>query len=195
MNLFFILAVLALIVAGYVIGVPNTPVTSATASAPAQQPAGGSNVSGHVSDGSLTGAPITPDVSTWPGSDTDKIWNICTAVALAEGFNLGPGTAPYDLNNPGDLSPGDEGGFPTAGPAQAHGGSEIIFFATCEGGFSALYAKFARIVTGASTVYPASWSWAQVAAQYAGNAGNWLANVTNYLGVDPSSTPQSYVNG
>jgi hypothetical protein len=143
------------------------------------------------SDSSLTGSPITNDPTTWPGDD--KLWNICAAVALAEGYNLGEGTAPYDLNNPGDLSPGDEDGQRVNG-SQFHGGSSIIVFDTAEGGWTALYSKFSRIVNGQSTVYPKSWSWSQVAAKYAGNSTAWLNNVTSYLGVDPTSTPAQYVN-
>lgn len=144
------------------------------------------------SDSSLTGSQITNDPSTWPGDD--RIWNICAAVALAEGYNLGEGTAPYDLNNPGDLSPGDEDGQRTNG-AQPHGGSFVIVFQFAEGGWQALYHKFSRIVNGQSSAYPQSWTWSQVARRYAGNSDAWVRNVTGYLGVDPSSTPASYVNG
>ena len=155
-------------------------------------------LSGHQSDGSLTGNEITSDPSTWPGPtgiwNNGRLWDVCTAVALAEGFNAGVGAAPYDLNNPGDLSPGDEAGQATSGPAQPHGGSNVIAFATAEGGFVALYTKFNNIVTGASRVYPKTWTWTQVANEYAGDSAAWLANVTNYLGVDPSTTPASYVN-
>jgi hypothetical protein len=154
------------------------------------------NVGTFNSDGSLTGSPITNDPSTYPGAQPayplGAVWDIVTAVALAEGFNQGNGTAPYDLNNPGDLSPGDEQGQATAGPPQAHGGSNIIFFATVEGGFIALYQKFFNIVTGNSTVYPKTLTWTQVAQKYAGNSAAWVANVTNYLGVAPSSTPAQY---
>jgi hypothetical protein len=151
---------------------------------------------GYNSDSSLTGAPITNDPSTWPGVSlgyaNGNVWNICAAVALAEGYNGGPGVAPYDLNDPGDLSPGDEAGQATAGAPQAHGGSEIIFFATAEGGWIALYHKFLNIVTGNSTVYPKTLTWAQVAKIYAGNSAAWLNNVTSYLGVDSTSTPAQY---
>lgn len=150
------------------------------------------------SDESLTGSYITSDPATYPGATflypNDKVWNICTAVAMAEGYNLGTGSAPYDLNNPGDLSPGDENGQATIGSGEYHGGSTIIHFATCEGGFIALYDKFNRIVSGGSSVFPANWTWTQVAAKYAGNWQSWLNNVTGYLGVDPNSTPAQYVN-
>jgi hypothetical protein len=162
--------------------------------APPQNTVNETGVTVYESDASLTGTQITSDQTTWPGSDTDKIWNICAAVALAEGYNLGDGCAPYDLNNPGDLSPGDEAGQLTSGPAQQHGGSAIIVFATAEAGWQALYTKFYNIVHGKSKVYPSTWTWEQVGTTYAGNSANWIKNVTSYLGVDPSSTPAQYVN-
>lgn len=146
----------------------------------------------HTTDSSITGAPITQDSATWPG--TDKIWQICKAVAHAEGYDLGPGTAPFDLNDPGDLSPGDEAGELTDGDPEHHDGSAIIHFATAEGGWRALYHKFNRIVTGKSAAYPQTLTWQQVSQKYAGDSANWLNNVTHYLGVDPDSTPADYVN-
>jgi hypothetical protein len=155
-----------------------------------------SNGPGYNSDQSLTGSAITNDPSTWPGAQAaypnGSVWDICTAVALAEGYNGGPGVAPYDLNNPGDLSPGDEAGQAVAGPPENHDGSNIIDFATVEGGFVALYVKFFNIVSGNSRVYPKTATWTQVAQTYAGDSANWLKNVTQYLGVDPSSTPAQY---
>lgn len=161
--------------------------------ASAQESANETGVAVYKSDSSLTGSPITADQSTWPGSD--KIWNMACAVALAEGYDNGDGAAPFDLNNPGDLSPGDEHGQQTIGTPQFHGGSSIIVFATAEGGWQALYAKFSNIVNGRSSVYPQSLTWNQVAQKWAGNWQNWVNNVTNYLGVDPSSTPSDYMNG
>lgn len=152
----------------------------------------------YASDGSLTGNSITNNPLTWPGASSaypnGKLWDICTAVAMAEGYNQGVGTAPYDLNNPGDLSPGDENGQSTCGQPQTHGGSAIILFCTAENGFIALYDKFANIVAGRSTVYSKTATWTQVAQKYAGNSAAWLVNVTNYLGVDIGSTPADYAN-
>jgi hypothetical protein len=151
----------------------------------------------YASDSSLTGAPITVDQSTWPGASpqypSEGTWNICAAIARAEGYPQGYGAAPFDLNNPGDLSPGDENGEPTGGPAEFHGGSNIICFKTVEAGFIALYKKFQNIVNGNSNVYPVSAPWSEVAVTYAGNSSAWLNNVTNYLGVDASTTPAQYV--
>jgi hypothetical protein len=195
----FAIVVLLLLGYGYLNGQSNATgynADSATASTGNQQNETGVVVSN--SDQSLTGSFITANPSSWPGAmeayPNDKVWNICAAVALAEGFDRGTGAAPYDLNNPGDLGPGDENGQVTAGPPQQHDGSSIICFATCEGGFIALYTKFWRIVVNQSHVYPASWTWAQVAAKYAGDSANWLRNVTTYLGVDATTTPQQYVN-
>lgn len=211
MTTFFVALILGLIAIGYATGsvvaiasqqpdfgnedspaVPSNPSTLGTSILK-----NGPGVN-YVSDGSLTGMLITNAPATWPGASSDYpnagLWNICTAVALAEGYNQGVGTAPYDLNNPGDLSPGDELGQAVSGSPQTHGGSSIICFATVEGGFIALYTKFDRIVNGRSSVYAATDTWWQVAAKYAGNSAAWLANVTNYLGVDPSSTPADYAN-
>lgn len=198
MTLFILITVIILASVAKVLGIQTS-----SAAASSSDTASGDNQSNDTgvvvtnSDQSLTGSFIGPDPSTWPGPTPTypdpAVWNICTAIALAEGFNHGVGTAPYDLNNPGDLSPGDEGGQQTAGPPQFHDGSSIISFATCEGGFVALYKKFDRIRQGKSTVYPPTWTWTQVAQKYAGNWQNWLNNVTSYLGVDPNSTPSQYV--
>jgi hypothetical protein len=188
-NVFFLIVVALLLAFGYSIG----GATIASASTTSSNETG---VSVANSDQSLTGAFITSDSGTWPGASDvypdAACWNICTAVAHAEGFDQGAGAAPYDLNNPGDLSPGDEAGQPTTGTPQIHDGSSIIVFKTAEAGFIALYIKFTRIRKGQSTVYPIAFTWAQVAAKYAGNSANWLSNVTSYLGVDPNSTPASY---
>jgi hypothetical protein len=167
------------------------PSLSSAGSTAPQQTMNSTGVNMYKSDGSLTGSSITNDPSTWPGSD--PIWNICAGVALAEGYNGGPGVAPYDLNNPGDLSPGDEAGQATCGGAQVHDGSAIILFCTAEGGWNALYTKFSNIVTGRSSTYSSTWSWSQVGAKYAANSAAWVTNVCNYLGVDPSTTPAAYV--
>jgi hypothetical protein len=196
MGAFFAILILLLLAVGLATGDSFMSTQSSQpsgSSAPTQQQPSGASTGTHQSDGSITGSQITNDPSTWPGSD--NTWNVCTAVALAEGFNLGNGTAPYDLNNPGDLSPGDENGEATAGPAQQHGGSAIIYFSVCEGGFRALYAKFNRIANGQSSAYPITYTWTQVASVYAGNASAWLTNVTSYLGVDPNSTPAQYIYG
>lgn len=129
--------------------------------------------------------------STWPTGD--RIWDICRAIAHAEGFDV-RGTAPANLHNPGDLSPGDEHGFATAGPAEYHGGSYVIHFASDQDGWGALYAKISNIWDGTSKVYDPDWSWQQIGAQYASDP-NWGAHVAAALGVDPSSTLNQYLAG
>ena len=143
------------------------------------------------STGILSMPDITQDPASWPNGD--QIGNVCHAIALEEGYNLGPGHAAFDLNNPGDLSPGDEHGFATAGPAQWHGGSYIIHFATPNDGWGALLAKFRAIAAGRSTHYSADWTWEQIGSVYAGDSETWARNVAGYLGVDPGSTLSDYV--
>jgi hypothetical protein len=202
MTLYFLLALVGLLALGFATG--NGAVTAASGGIVGTdgngdttvQAANTSGVAGPNSDSSLTGSPITQDPSTWPGAQqgysNGNVWNICAAVALAEGYNQGPGAAPFDLNNPGDLSPGDENGQAVQGPPQSHGGSSIIFFETADGGWVALYDKFFRIVTGNSTVYPKTATWETVAKTYAGNSSAWVNNVTSYLGVSADSTPAQY---
>lgn len=135
------------------------------------------------------GDPMQPD--TWPSGD--RIWDVCRAIAHAEGFDVS-GKAPQKLNNPGDLSPGDEHGFATAGLAEYHGGSYVIHFATAQDGWNALYAKFSNISDGSSRVYQADWTWLQIGAKYASDP-NWGNHVAAALGVDPNSTFADYVGG
>jgi hypothetical protein len=200
MNIFFAVLVLILLALGFSLGapssvsLPSSSTPSSTPSTPTTNTNANVNTTGvdmYSSDSSITGSPITQDPSTWPNDD--PYWMICCAVATAEGYDDGDGAAPYDLNNPGDLSPGDEAGQSTCGGAQQHGGSAIIVFCTAEGGWRALYTKFSNIANGRSTVYPATWTWQQVSAKYAGNSVAWLNNVTAFLGVDPSTTPAQYV--
>lgn len=144
--------------------------------------------------GELTeSAGITPDPATWPRGD--RLWDICRAIAHAEGYDRGPGTAPWDLNNPGDLSPGDEHGYGTAGPAEFHGGSYIIHFATPADGWNALRLKFFNAANGYSNVYLPDMTWAQIAAKYAGDAANWGRNVAANLGVDLETTLNDTITG
>lgn len=196
-NILFAIAILITLAIGISAGGVSELISGVTS--PTGSPVNQTGITVSNSDQSLTGSFITSNVNSWPGASptypNGQVWNICTAVALAEGFNLGIGVAPYDLNNPGDLSPGDEAGQATSGSAQIHDGSSIIVFSTCEGGFIALYTKFDNIVSGKSKVYPVTATWAQVAVLYAGNSAAWLNNVTGYLGVSSSSTPSQYVNG
>lgn len=138
---------------------------------------------------SMTGNFQSP--ATWPTGD--RIWDVCRAIAHAEGFDV-KGTAPANLHNPGDLSPGDEHGYNTAGPAEFHGGSYIIHFASDQDGWGALYAKISNIYDGTSTVYDPDWSWVQIGETFAADP-NWGAHVAAGLGVDPNSTLNQYLGG
>jgi hypothetical protein len=129
---------------------------------------------------------ITADPETWPKSD--KLWLLCCACANAEGYQRGPGAVPFDLNNPGDISDGRK----TFGSSR-HDGSEVTQFPTAEIGWQWLREKWERIVNGRSEVYPASWSFREVAREWAGDSDAWLHNVTQYLGVSADSIPAEYV--
>lgn len=130
---------------------------------------------------------ITYDPSTWPGDETsDPLWAIAHAIARAEGANV-PGSNPDRLNNPGDLSDGAaEFGF------EPHSGSNVTHFPTKTTGWQWLYNKLQRIQSGQSEVYFSSMTWTQIAQKWAGDWSNWVANVSNYLGVDPNSTFADY---
>jgi hypothetical protein len=131
---------------------------------------------------------ITNDPSTWPTGD--RIWDVCRAIALAEGANLS-GSVPDRANNPGDLSKGDEHGQAFTGYTQLPD-EYLINFATKMDGWNALRAKINNIVSGNSRVYSPSMTWAQLAAKYAGNSCAWAANVTKSLGVQTSDTIGAY---
>jgi hypothetical protein len=140
-----------------------------------------------------TNGNITNDPATWPTGD--RIWDCVRAVAIQEGYPNGPGAAPFNLNNPGDLGPGDEHGQATAGKAEFHGGSSIIHFATALGGFTACYTKISNMLAGKSSVYGSNWTLRQIGAKWAADP-NWAAGVARTLGIDPNvSGFADYVNG
>jgi len=127
---------------------------------------------------------ITFDESTWPSGD--RVWNVCRAIARAEGANV-EGSNSDRLNNPGDISDGGlKYGF------EFHSGSSITKFPDKETGWAALYGKISNIVAGNSTVYSPSMTWTQFAQKYAGNWQPWVANVTGSLGVSSDETVGSY---
>jgi hypothetical protein len=127
---------------------------------------------------------ITNSPATWPLGD--RVWDVCRAIALAEGANV-PGDAPDRFNNPGDLSRGDEHGQTVIGYVNLPDGEMLINFATKEGGWAALYSKISNIATGRSSTYSPDMTWRQIAAKYAGNSSAWVNNVANALGVSPDS--------
>ena len=121
---------------------------------------------------------ITTDPATWPFSDADPIGAVCNAVARAEGYNV-PGSNPFRLNNPGDISDGAS----TYG-SEAHSGSNVTHFPDAETGWDWLYSKWSNIVSGNSEVYSPDMTWDQLARKWAGNWTAWSANVTTYLRVN-----------
>ena len=127
---------------------------------------------------------ITNDPRSWPAGD--KIWEVCRAIALAEGANIG-GSAPDRLNNPGDLSRGDEQHQAVIGYETLPDGEVAIHFASKEAGWNALYSKISNIAAGRSSVYSPEMTWRQISAKYAGNSSAWVNNVTAALGVNPDS--------
>ena len=132
---------------------------------------------------------ITADRATWPTGD--RVWDVCRAVALAEGANV-EGSAPDRNNNPGDLSRGDEHGQAVAGYVTLDDGEDAIIFETKAGGWQALYTKFNNIRLGISKAYSPKMTWQNIAAIYAGDSADWVANVTRELGVQPTDTYGSY---
>jgi hypothetical protein len=171
-----IIIVLAVVALGYFF---------VTQSAGAQAMPNTSGTTYYSSDGSITGAPITDDSSSWPSSD--PTWKMCCAIATAEGYNEGAGVIPYDYNNPGDIT--DEAS------QYGSGTNGITTFPSAETGWQALYDKLQNIVNGGSSAYPVSASWTDVGNTWSNGDANWAVNVCRNLGVDPSTTPAQYAQG
>jgi len=128
---------------------------------------------------------ITNNPDSWPTGD--KVWDVCRAIALAEGANVA-GSNPDRLNNPGDISDGGLSyGF------EVHSGSSVTKFPDKHTGWMALYAKIDNaFVSAKSLVYSPDMTWTQFAQKYAGDWQNWLNNVTNNLGVSPDNRVGDY---
>lgn len=132
---------------------------------------------------------ITHDPQTWPAGDL--VWNVCRAIALAEGADV-EGSAPDRYNNPGDLSKGDEHNQPVIGYVTLPDGEVEIHFVTKAGGWQALYKKIMNIRLGLSKVYKPSMSWDEMGKKYAGNSAVWSANVAAKLGIAPTDKIGAY---
>ena len=132
---------------------------------------------------------ITHDPATWPTGD--KVWNVARAIAMAEGANV-EGDAPDRLNNPGDLSRGDEHGQSVVEYVTLSDGENAIHFLSKAGGWMALYKKIANIRDGNSHVYKPWMTWEQMAKSYAGNSAAWAANVARELGVNTTDKFGAY---
>ena len=158
-----------------------------------QSQGSGAGADGGKAAASPSASGITHDMATWPAGDT--IWDVCRAIARAEGANVA-NSAPDRYNNPGDLSRGDEHGQSVAGYVVLPDGEDLINFADKPGGWQALYLKIANAVNGNSNRYNADMTFSEIAVQWAGDAGTWALNVGKFLGVDPDTTTLGdYVSG
>lgn len=133
------------------------------------------------------GQEITNDPSTWPSGD--RIWNICHAVAYAEGANIA-GSVPDRNNNPGDISDWAD----TYGSTYSDG-SDVTTFPDKWTGWEKLYNKWLNIINGNSSVYSPSMTWVEIAQHWAGDWSAWANNVSSHLGVNEQSPVKDYVNG
>jgi hypothetical protein len=125
--------------------------------------------------------------ATWPTGD--NLWNVCVAIAFAEGYNVA-NSNPARLNNPGDISDGAS----TYG-SEFHSGSNITHFPNPETGWGWLYAKLRNISIGGSAVYQPDWTFNQIGQKWAPpNWKVWAANVAAQLGVDADTRFSDYVN-
>jgi hypothetical protein len=123
---------------------------------------------------------ITTDMESWPQGDS--IWDICRAIAKAEGYDIAT-AAPFKLNNPGDISDGAQ----TFGSEQ-HSGSAVTHFPDAATGWNWLYTKIQNHINGKSKTYPVNLTITQFAKIYAANWSNWKTIVGQQLGIDPDST-------
>lgn len=129
---------------------------------------------------------ITNDQRTWPVGD--KIWDVCRAIAKAEGANI-EGSNPDRLNNPGDISDGRN-----VFGSEHHSGSDVTIFPNKETGWKWLYDKIARAKNGKSATYLPTLTWAQFAQKYSGDWQNWVTDVTRELSVKPDDIFGDFFN-
>jgi hypothetical protein len=134
------------------------------------------------------------DDATWPAGD--RIWNICRAIAKAEGYGTrrsdGEPTAPTRNCNPGDIS--DYASVYGSDPLVTD--SRVTKFPDQRTGWNALYQKITNVASGASQVYNRNWSWRSFAAKWQTKPDNtWATHVADYLGVSVDSTVIQYLQG
>ncbi len=133
--------------------------------------------------------PLTPSVTTSETYDTDAylsgstnypyaIKRFAQAIAAAEGFGI-PGAIPTIAKNPGDLVLPDWS--PTVGSAG------IAVFDSVDYGWSRLYRQLSIILTGGSANYYPDTTIEEMGRKWANGDRNWAINVSNNLGVDPST--------
>jgi hypothetical protein len=118
--------------------------------------------------GALYGKGGFMTVVAWP---TDRVKRIAEAIAVAEGWNVINST-PRRLNNPGDIRGAD---------------GQLTQYTTEDAGWHALYDQIEGMLNGKSSLYPKTYTIAQVAQRYVGmndpDAMNWARNVAVQLGV------------
>lgn len=144
-----------------------------------------SNIGATSLDSWRTGG-ITTDPDTWPSGDA--IWDICRAIALAEGYNTNG--AAFKLNNPGDISDGA-----SQYNSEFHDGSNITHFPDAVTGWNWLYQKISNHINGKSSTYPASMTITEFAKKYAGQWSNWKTIVGQQLQVNPDTTSFAWYVG
>jgi hypothetical protein len=112
-----------------------------------------------------------------------KIQDLATAITQAEG-------SPAHINNPGDLV--RDFGYPTAGIFNSAG---VLIFKSPVDGAAALLKQSALICTGQSSTILKSFTIYQMAVKYTGgdNASEWATSVADSLGVDVSTTLESWL--
>lgn len=164
------------------------PVNSIDSAAPLAADEEGSSTVTNIQDTPGWEDNITTDPATWPSGD--RVWNICRAIAIAEGYNAA-NSNPFRLHNPGDLSDGASYfGY------EDHSGSRVTKFPDAATGWNWLYDKISNHISGKSSTYPVGMTVSQFAQKYAANWQNWQRNVGFQLGIDPTkSTFASYVRG
>lgn len=101
---------------------------------------------------------------------SSRVERIAKAIAVAEGYGANPNNIPTRNNNPGNIRS-------SAGP--------IAVYDSPQAGWDALYRQVTRMLDGSSPLYPTTWTLAQVAQRYTGEAQymNWANNVARILGV------------
>ena len=115
---------------------------------------------------------------------------LAAAQAQLEGYNT-PGSAPNLANNPGSLQLGNLG----YGTMQVANGQSITVFPSPSAGLSALYNQYATIANGQSQYYTPNTSLTDFGNTYSGGNSSYGANLAKMLGVSPTSTIGSILNG
>ena len=121
------------------------------------------------------GMPISSQ--TFPGVNPQKVYDFAYAVSVAEGF-WETGSLPQRINNPGDLELGDRGSGTEANKT---------IFGSVFSGWEALYNEVWLILSGRSPYYQTSQTLEVIGRTYSGGDDNWSINVSNVLGVPPST--------